>query len=138
MELAEITITMFSDIEIEKWKFDFYKNPIFWKDIDIDNILICNKISSDEKIFKYFIGYRDDDYKIKALLIILPNTVAHIKLNRCIFLIEGDELLKWSKNITNKVSNSIRKEFNRKPIYNKKNFKNQNKIPRWWSYWFSW
>ena len=95
MELAEITITMFSDIEIEKWKFDFYKNPIFWKDIDIDNILICNKISSDEKIFNYFIGYRDDDYKIKALLIILPNTVAHIKLNRCIFLIEGDELLKW-------------------------------------------
>ena len=93
--------------------------------MDIDNILICNKISSNEKNFKYFIGYRDDDYKIKALLIILPNTGAHIKAydgkaKSMYFLIEGDELLKRYKNITNKVSNSIGKEFDRKPIYNKK------------------
>ena len=133
MELAEITITMFSDIEIEKWKFECYKNPIFWKDIDIDNILICNKISSDEKNFNYFIGYRDDDYKIKALLVILPNTGAHIKADdgkakSTYFLIEGDKLLKRYKNITNKVSNSIRKEFDRKPIYNKKkNLKTKTK-----------
>ena len=47
------------------------------------------------------------------------------------FLIEGDKVLKRYKNITNKVSNSIRKEFDRKPIYNKKKkIKNQNKISR--------
>ena len=48
------------------------------------------------------------------------------------FLIEGDKVLKRYKNITNKVSNSIRKEFDGKPIYNKKKkkIKNQNKISR--------
>ena len=44
------------------------------------------------------------------------------------FLIEGDKVLKRYKNITNKVSNSIRKEFDRKPIYNKKkNLKTKTK-----------
>ena len=40
---------MFGDIEIEKWKFRRYKNQIFKKDVDIDNILISNKISSGDK-----------------------------------------------------------------------------------------
>ena len=44
------------------------------------------------------------------------------------FLIEGDKVLKRYKNITNKVSNSIRKEFDRKPISNKKkNLKTKTK-----------
>ena len=49
-------IITFGDNEIEKRKFRRYKNQIFKKDVDIDNIVICNKICSGEKNFKYFIG----------------------------------------------------------------------------------
>ena len=33
-----------------------YKCPIFVKDVDIENGLVSNKIFSDEKNCKYFIG----------------------------------------------------------------------------------
>ena len=63
---------------------------IFLKDLDNDEILISNKISSREKKYKYFIGYMDDNYKIKLLHIMLPKTCAYLKsydgeLNGCIF-----------------------------------------------------
>ena len=58
---------MFYDIEIEKGKFRYYKND-FLEDVDIDNILVSNKVSfakKDSKYSKYFIGYKykDDDKK---------------------------------------------------------------------------
>ena len=39
----------FSNNEIEKQKFYCIKNEFFKKDVDIDNILISNMISSDRK-----------------------------------------------------------------------------------------
>ena len=41
-------IKTFSDIEIEKIEFYRYKTPIFYKNVDIDNITLSNKISSGE------------------------------------------------------------------------------------------
>ena len=46
-------------------------------------------------------------------------------------MIEDDELLK--NYIWNKVSQSIKKELDSKPIYNKKNSENQYKILHCWS-----
>lgn len=62
---------MFGDNEIEKQKLRRYKNPIFLKDVDIDNILISNNTSCCKKSYKHFISSLDDDYKIKPLHIIL-------------------------------------------------------------------
>ena len=45
-------IITFGDIEIEKRKLHCYKNPIFLKDVDIDNMLISDKVSSSEKNYK--------------------------------------------------------------------------------------
>ena len=42
-------ILMFSDIETEKHKFYHYKSLIFLEDVDIENLLVSNKISSGEK-----------------------------------------------------------------------------------------
>ena len=36
-------------------------------------------MSFGEKNYKYFIGYEDDDYKMKRLSIILPKTKAYVK-----------------------------------------------------------
>ena len=67
-------ILTFGDIEIEKNKFYCYKSPIFLKDVDIEKVLVSNKISSGEKNYKYFIGYLYNDQNVKPLPIMLPKT----------------------------------------------------------------
>ena len=44
----EKEIIRFGNIDIEKQKFDHYKS-YFLEDIDIDNMLVSNKISSGKK-----------------------------------------------------------------------------------------
>ena len=46
-------ILTFGNIEIEKNKFYHHKTPIFLKDVDIDKVLVSNKISFSEKNYKY-------------------------------------------------------------------------------------
>ena len=53
----------FDDIEIEQDKFYSHKKPICLEDVDINKVLVSNKISSGEKNYKYFVGYFYDDYK---------------------------------------------------------------------------
>ena len=62
-----------------KNKFHRYKNPIFLKDVDIDNILISDKIFFNDKYYKYFIVYINGDYKIKSFSIIFSKTSAYVK-----------------------------------------------------------
>ena len=51
----------------------------FLEDVEIDKVLVSKKISSGKKIYKYFIGYLCDDYRIKPLQIILSKRSAYIK-----------------------------------------------------------
>ena len=53
------------------------KNLFFLKDVDIDNLLISNKTSSGEKN-KYFIGYLDNELKIKPINMMLTKSYKHI------------------------------------------------------------
>ena len=39
-----------------------FESPVFLEDVDIDNILLSNKISFGEKSYKYLIDYLCDDY----------------------------------------------------------------------------
>ena len=48
----------FDDTEIEKHKFDQYKSPILIDNIDVNKIVVSNKISLGKIDFKYFIGYK--------------------------------------------------------------------------------
>ena len=54
----EKAIIEFGDIEIKKQKCDQCKRPIS-KNIDINKIVVSNKVSFGKKGFKYFIGYED-------------------------------------------------------------------------------
>ena len=49
-------ILMFRDIEIEKINFTAIRLLFFVKDVDIEKVLVSDKISFGEKNFKYFIG----------------------------------------------------------------------------------
>ena len=55
-------IIKFGDIEIQKQKFHQHKRhkrPISIKNIDMNKIVISDKISFSKKRFKYLIGYKD-------------------------------------------------------------------------------
>ena len=64
-------ILTFGNIEIEKNTFYRYKSPIPLRDVDINKVLVFNKISFDEKNYKYFIGYLYNDNRGKPLHIML-------------------------------------------------------------------
>ena len=85
-------------IEIKKNKFYRHKTPVPLRDVDIQKVLVSNKISFGEKNYKHFIGYLHNDYKVKPLHIMLPKTSAYVKgydeqTKWMYFLIEEDDLL---------------------------------------------
>ena len=56
---------MFGDIKIEKNEFYRLKSPIFLRDVDIEKVLVSNKIFFSEKDYRYFIGYLYNDDQVK-------------------------------------------------------------------------
>ena len=52
-------IIKFGETEIEKHKFHQNKNPFLIYDLDINEILVSNKVSVGKKGLKYSTGYKD-------------------------------------------------------------------------------
>ena len=52
-------IIKFDDTETEEYNFHHCKSPISINDIDIDKILVSNKLPFSKQDFKYLIGYKD-------------------------------------------------------------------------------
>ena len=101
-------ILMSGDIKIEKKNtFYLYKGPIFQKDVLIEKVLVSNKISFGKKIISTlfistYIGYLHNDYEIKLLYIIIPETSAYVKgddgqtKGMCLLIEDNDLLEKYS------------------------------------------
>ena len=111
-------ILTFGDIEIEKNKFYHHKSCIFYKDVDIEKVLVSNNILSGEKNYKYFIGYLCNHDKVKPLHIILPKTTTYVKSydgqTKWVYFLNGkDDLLEKYNSFWDKVSSDIKKEFYR-------------------------
>ena len=107
-------ILTFGVIEIEKNKFYRHNTPTFLKDVDIEEVLVSNKISFGEKNYKYFIGYLYIDNKLKPLNIMLPIISAYVQsydgqTEWMYFLIEDDDLLEKCNTVWDKVSADIKK-----------------------------
>ena len=125
-------ILTFGNIEIEKNKCSRHITPIFLRDVDIEKVLVSNKISFGEKNYKYFIGYFDNANKVKPVNIMLPKTSAYVKSYEgqtewMYFLIEDDDLLEKYNTIWDKVSAHIKKEFDTEPVYDKNYLKTKIK-----------
>ena len=113
--MGKETLT-FGDIEIEKKKKKFTAIKILFlkKDVDIEKVLLSNKISSSEKNYKYFIDSLYHDYKVNPLQIMLPRLSAYVKrydgqTKWMYFLSEDDDLLEKYNAIWDKVSADIKK-----------------------------
>ena len=85
-------------------------------------MVVSNKVSIGKTSIKCFNGYKYT--KIRPLYIFLPKMGAYRRVfdetKYMSFLIKYDELLEKYHEIWEKVKNSIKKEFDSKPIYNKK------------------
>ena len=74
--IMQKTIIKFGNTEIQNLKSHQHKRPISFKIIDINKIVVCNKVSFVNKGFKHFIGYNGAK---KTLCIFLPKMSAYIK-----------------------------------------------------------
>ena len=77
-------------LKLKNINFTTIKVLFFLENVNIENVLVSNKISSGEKKnYKSIIGYLYDDYKVKQLHILLMNTSTYVKSydgqTRCIF-----------------------------------------------------
>ena len=102
----EKIIVKFDDIEIKKQKIHQYNRPTSIKNIDINKIVVSNKVSFGKNGFKYFTGYKDDK-KIIPLCILLPKTSVYRKnfdeTKYISFLLKDDELLEKHNKIWKKL-----------------------------------
>ena len=119
-------IIQFDDTEIEEYKFHRSKTPILINDIDINKIVVFNKLSFGKQDFKYFIDYKDS-HKIRPLCIFRPRIIINKRNfdeNRCTyFLIKKEEKFIKYMEILEKVRNIIKNKFNSELIYSKKYLK---------------
>ena len=92
-------------------------------DVDIEKVLISNKISFGKKTIKYFIGYLYNGNEVKPLNIMLPKTSTlksyDGRTKWMYFLIEDNDLLEKYNTVWDKVSADIKEEFDSEPVYNK-------------------
>ena len=71
-------ILTFGITEIEINKFYCHETPILG-DVDIEKVLVFNKIFLSEKNYKYFTRYLYNDNKVMPLRIMLLKTSAYVK-----------------------------------------------------------
>ena len=91
----------FDNTKIEKETFNKYKKTILINSLDINKIVVFNKISFNKKAFKYFIGYKDAS---------AYRTNFH-DTKYMSFFINDDELLEKCNKIWEKAKDTIQKIF---------------------------
>ena len=61
----------FNDIILNKKEFHRSKEPIDLFSVNVDQIVVSDKFKHNKKVFKYFIGYQNDEI-VKPLCSMLP------------------------------------------------------------------
>ena len=99
-------------------------------DGDTNKVLVTNKVSFGEKIYKYFIGYLYNGSKVEPFHIMLPKTYVKSydgETKWMHFLVEDDDLLEKYNAIWDKFSADIKKEFDSEPVNNNEFLKSKIK-----------
>ena len=69
----------FGDIEESKKEFYDSKKAVSLNVVDINNVVVSNKIKGNNETSKYFIGYMADVDVVTPFFIILPQMSGYIK-----------------------------------------------------------
>ena len=108
-------IIKFEDTEIEAYILHQNENPILINNIDINNIILSNKLPFGKQGFKYFTGYKGFE-KIGFLYILRPQMIIYKRYfdenRRIYFLIKIEKVFNKYMEILEKVRNIIKTKFN--------------------------
>ena len=109
-----------NNIRVNKKEFYKSKQPIDLMSVNVDQIVISHKFKGNDKGFKYFIGYQEDEI-VKPLCIILPQMSGYIKYfenggKNMSFFVRNDVLDKYNK-IWGKIKEKLNIKFHSKPVY---------------------
>ena len=114
------------DTVVNKKEFHKSEQPITLVLVNVDQIVIPDKIKHNYDGFKYFIGYKEDDI-VKPLCIILPQMSGYINYfanggKNISFVIKDDMLDKYNE-IWNKINKTLNIKFHSTPVYDEKYIK---------------
>ena len=130
IKMSEKTLK-FDNIVVNKKEFHKSKQPINLVLLNVDQIVISDKIKHNYDGFKYFIGYKEDDI-VKPLCIILPQMSGYIKYfenggKDMSFVIKDDDVLAKYNEISNKIKRTLNIKLHSMPVYSEKNIKTKVK-----------
>ena len=108
-------------LNLTKRKILKSKQPIDLNLVDTKKIVLSDKFEPNDKSFKYFIGYKDDNI-VRQLCIILPQMSGYMKYfknggKNMSFIIKDDSVLIKYKKIWNKIKESKNIKFRRMPVH---------------------
>ena len=114
-------ILVFHDVEMTKKDFYDAKKAIPLNLVDINNIVVINKVKNNNETSKYFIVYLNDIDHVSRLCIILPQMDGYIKHfenggKNMSFKIEDDEVYIKCNQIWNKIKELLAKSFIANPF----------------------
>ena len=123
IKMSEKTLK-FDNIVVNKKEFHKSKQPINLVLLNVDQIVISDKIKHNYGGFKYFIGYKEDDI-VKPLCIILPQMSGYIKYfenggKDMSFVIKDDDVLAKYNEISNKIKRTLNIKLHSMPVYSEK------------------
>ena len=123
IKMSEKTLK-FDNIVVNKKEFHKSKQPINLVLLNVDQIVISDKIKHNYGGFKYFIGYKEDDI-VKPLCIILPQMSGYIKYfenggKDMSFVIKDDDMLAKYNEILNKIKRTLNIKLHSMPVYSEK------------------
>ena len=134
--MSEQTL-VFNDIEVNNKDFYASKTAIPLNLVNVNNIIISDKIKNNNDTSKYFIGCLHDDDVIKSLCIVLPQMSGYIKYfenggKHMSFKIKVEDMfmmkiyLKYNE-IWNTIESMLNVKFHSQPIYHDKYIKTKVK-----------
>ena len=117
----------FHKIRVNKKEFRKLKQPVDLMSVNVDQIVVPEKLKHSDEGFKYFIGYQEGEI-VKPLCIILPQMSGYIKYfenggKNMSFLIKDDEVWEKYEQIWDVIKNKLSIKFHSKPIYEQKYLK---------------
>ena len=111
----------FNNIRVNKKEFHKSKQPIDLDLVALNQIVVSDKFRHSDKVFKYFIGYQEDEI-VKPLCIILPQMSLRIKYfenggKNIYFMSKDKNILDKYNEIWEKIKEMLSIKFHSMPIY---------------------
>ena len=115
----------FGDKEVDKKTFYSSKEAILLDSVDLSKIVVSSRWKLNDKTYKYFCGYLDNDVIIKPLYVILPQMNGYIKYfddggKNMSFVTDDKKVYEKYDEIWNVVKGLLKLKFAPSPIRNDK------------------